>query len=374
MTELRMSYKHLKDESYYSDLYDRLTIEECQRWENKEYPKSLKETDEEAKLTKVKEEYFHKVVIRLAIYFLTADRAAKKSETIQEWMKRDQEKDERLVNAEELENIRCLGCSSLLTDCISRDLMDNHQGQEEVLFMFECGKCHKRRAFWENGKEWEHKPKCIQCRSEVVSENTREGDIVTTRYSCSHCGHVEVDTMDLNKKEEEAAPHFEANRKKYCISELEGKEIIRESQEMKELVDSWKERDEKKELYEDIAKIQKLTLVELQTLVAPVIEKAGYTKLEFEKPTLEKDVILGFSLQDAQSGRVEYDSVHNLQKLLKKTLEPTNWRLMSDGVSYRLGFLQGRLRGVEGEEKLKTLLESKLTASKNKVTVQSQVF
>lgn len=31
---------------------------------------------------------------------------------------------------------------------------------------------------------------------------------------------------------------------------------------------------------------------------------------------------------------------------------------MSDGVSYRLGFLQERLRGIEGEEKLKEPLES----------------
>jgi hypothetical protein len=31
---------------------------------------------------------------------------------------------------------------------------------------------------------------------------------------------------------------------------------------------------------------------------------------------------------------------------------------MSDGVTYRLGFLQGRLRGMEGEEKLRELLES----------------
>lgn len=351
-------FRYLRDESYYSDLYDRVTTEECQRWENNEYPESLKQKSGEGELEKTKVEYFRKVVIPLGLYYLTAERAAKKSETIQEWMTRDHAKDEKVASAVEPTNVRCLGCSSPLGNCTSRDLMNNHQGQEEVLFMFECGKCQKRRAFWENGKEWEHKPKCIQCRSEVVSENTREGDIVTTRYSCSHCGHVEVDTMDLNKKEEEVDSHFEANRKKYCISELEGKEIIRESQEMKELVDSWKERDEKKELYEDIAKIQKLTIVELQSLLTPVIEKAGYTKLEFEKPTLEKDVILGFSLQDAQSGRVEYDSIHNLQKLLKKTLEPTNWRLMSDGVTYRLGFLQGRLRGVEGEEKLKALLES----------------
>lgn len=39
-----INYKHLKENSYYSDPYDRLTIEECQRWENKEYPKPLKET------------------------------------------------------------------------------------------------------------------------------------------------------------------------------------------------------------------------------------------------------------------------------------------------------------------------------------------
>lgn len=353
-----ISYKYLQDDFYYSDLYDRLTIEECQRWENKEYPKSLKESDEDAKLTKVKEEYFHKVVIRLAIYFLTADRAAKKSETIQEWMKRDQEKDERLANAEEPKHVHCLGCSSLLTGYISRDIMDTHEGQETVLFMFECGKCHKRRAFWENGKEWEHKPKCIKCRAEVTSESTKKDSIIITRYSCSHCGHIETDTMNLTENTEEVIdPNFESNRKKYCISEQEGAKIIRESQELKELLDKWEDKDKNKNLYDAIGEIQKLTIVELQTLLDPLIEKAGYTKLEFEKPDFQKDAVLGFSLQDAKSGRVECDSIHNLQKLLKKTLEPTNWRLMSDEVSYRLGFLQGRLRGVEGEEALRKLVE-----------------
>ena len=247
----------------------------------------------------------------------------------------------------------------LLTDCISRDLMDNHQGQEEVLFMFECGKCHKRRVFWESGKEWEHKPKCIECRANVVSESTKKDATIITRYSCSHCGHVEVDTMDLSKKEEEKVdPDFEANRKKYCISELEGKEIIRKSQELKALLDKWDDKDKNKDLYDAIGKIQRLTIVELQTLLDPLLEKAGYAKLEFEKPVLEKDVILGFGLQDAKSGRGDYDSRHDLQKLLKEALSPTNWRLMSDGATYRLGFLQGRLRGLEGEEKLKELLES----------------
>jgi hypothetical protein len=362
-----ISYKHLKDEFYYSELYDSLTIEECQRWENKEYPESLKEKNEEEKLTKVKEEYFHKVIIRLAIYFLTADRAAKKSETIQEWMKRDQVKDEKVASALEPKNIRCLGCSSFLVNYTSRDLMDNHAGQDAVLFMFECGKCHKRRAFWENGKEWEYKPKCTKCQAEVISESTKKDSTITTQYSCSHCGHIETDTMDLTEnKEEKADPNFDANRKKYCIPEQEGVKIIRESQEMKELLDKWEDKDKNKDLYDAVGKIQKLTIVELQTLLNPLIEKAGYTKLEFEKPDLQKDVVIGFSLQDAKSGRGEYDSIHNLQRLIKEALRPTNWRLMSDGVNYRLGFLQGRLRGVEGEEKLRELVERSILKESKK--------
>ena len=40
---------------------------------------------------------------------------------------------------------------------------------------------------------------------------------------------------------------------------------------------------------------------------------------------------------------------------------------MSDGVNYRLGFLQGRLRGLEAEEKLKELLESEQKKRNKKV-------
>ncbi|MDD4111034.1 MAG: hypothetical protein PHS54_05770, partial [Clostridia bacterium] len=43
-------------------------------------------------------------------------------------------------------------------------------------------------------------------------------------------------------------------------------------------------------------------------------------------------------------------SIFDLKKLLNNSLKKTNWRLMSDGVNYRLGFLSGRLKGYEGEE------------------------
>ncbi|TXG76825.1 hypothetical protein E6P97_02860 [Patescibacteria group bacterium] len=42
-----------------------------------------------------------------------------------------------------------------------------------------------------------------------------------------------------------------------------------------------------------------------------------------------------------------------LKKLVDNTIEGTNWRLKSDGISYRLGYLNGRVKAYEGEEDLK---------------------
>ena len=70
-----------------------------------------------------------------------------------------------------------------------------------------------------------------------------------------------------------------------------------------------------------------------------------------------KDVFIRFSTRDEKSGRVEYHSTKDLRKIINKTLENTAWRLMSEGISYRLGFLSGRLRGYEREEDLIKLVK-----------------
>ena len=53
------------------------------------------------------------------------------------------------------------------------------------------------------------------------------------------------------------------------------------------------------------------------------------------------------------------NSIQDLKRLLKKTLEDTNWRLMSEGITYRLGMLEGRLRAYEKEEDLVKLIQNK---------------
>ena len=47
--------EHLKDHTYYSELYDKFTIEKCQRWEKSEDLESLK--DENEAVAKIKKDF-----------------------------------------------------------------------------------------------------------------------------------------------------------------------------------------------------------------------------------------------------------------------------------------------------------------------------
>ena len=108
-----------------------------------------------------------------------------------------------------------------------------------------------------------------------------------------------------------------------------------------------------------MAKLKKLTVIELEKLLTPVLEKEGYIKLEFSQLDLQKDVIISFTIQDTKTGQHEYDSRMKLKKVIEKTLVNTNWRLMSEGIHYRLGILTGQLRGREREEDLAKLIGTK---------------
>ena len=79
--------------------------------------------------------------------------------------------------------------------------------------------------------------------------------------------------------------------------------------------------------------------------------------MTLEKPDIDKFVIVWFTIQDADSSRKERDSEYKLRGLIKKILVGTNWRLMTEGVSYRLGYLSGRLKGYEREEDLVLLIK-----------------
>jgi hypothetical protein len=97
---------------------------------------------------------------------------------------------------------------------------------------------------------------------------------------------------------------------------------------------------------------------------------------------LVKEVTIDFSCLDDKSDRDDYDSRKTLKKSIDKALEETNWRLMSSGISYRLGYLSGSLRAYESDEDIKKLVmksknlkkqlnPKKVTNRKNTLTINN---
>jgi len=129
-----------------------------------------------------------------------------------------------------------------------------------------------------------------------------------------------------------------------------------EVERLSRFVESMREKEKNKGFYDKLAKIKKLPIAKLKKLLILKLEKEGYIKIEFSKPEMDRDVIIEFIVQDNNENREEYDSRSQLKKFLKQTLEETNWRLMSEGIYYRLGILTGRLRGYENEEDLLKLV------------------
>lgn len=108
----------------------------------------------------------------------------------------------------------------------------------------------------------------------------------------------------------------------------------------------------------------KISTEDFEDLLVPLCEKQGYTRLTFGTPEMGKDLFVLFTIYDGNPKRTSLASTHDLQKHIKKGLRDTNWRLMSDGCSYRMGIVIGRLRAYEREEDLLKLVRKQDSLSK----------
>ena len=359
-----MSEPCLKTSREYADRYDRQTIRECRWWDEhlvnldglrKKLKSEGKETDEKELIRAANA--FHNV----HMYFLTGERYLKKEETISEWMRRDEQSDKFFESVTAPKNINCLTCGRLMFES-SRHNQQGFKDTDRVLFFFDCPLEHMpRRAFYDNGEEFKRKkPICPKCSTEVVEKDKSDDKKWVTVTTCPNCNYV--DTSEIERTLETEDPHFEQDRARFCLDEKKGQEFISTKQSIEglgRLMDEIKEREKNKDKYEAVAKLKKLKIVELEELLTPVLEKAEYIKFQLKSPEITKDVFVPFVVYEKKADREEYSSKKTLEKLIRKTLADTNWRLMTDGVSYRLGMLEGRLHGYEREEDLLKLVEKK---------------
>lgn len=370
----------LKDEQYYNDLYDKFTVERCRFAEdvvNKTFVETKKEIDRKKSSQPIPGLYlFYSITYFQMVEALALMRFEEKAQTINSWMERDQKLDNRLESAIPKKLPYCPSCGRDM-GIIHKHYMSRYVAQDssedEIMIMFECKQCNKRKAYWEDGSEWVFITRCEKCNTPMdrKSDDQSNKKIVTT-YSCPKCKHSYSDILDLNNagsKKEPIDPYYELDRKRFCIDESMAGKIKMKARQIERMINLQLksiDRVENHHVYTAIEDIKKLKIAQLSDLLRPLVEKEKYSEFNLGEPQFGREVLLSFSCLDNDRERAEYESRKNLEKLISKALDDTNWRLMSDGISYRLGHLSGRLRAYETEGDLRKLAEQRFVKSKNK--------
>lgn len=364
--------QYLKDEQYYTDLYDLFTIKACLKvvhfwqdlYEKKDTDPKLKEIPSD-ELEKGFNHYLNRELM-----FRKGEEYRSKSKTISEWIERDRVRQDKIDNTPAPSNIACPKCNSLMVVENFKHLEDWPEDKPmRVLFIFECPKCKKRLGLYDNGEEHISKPNlCSKCGKEIKTTYKEKDGVSTTTEKCTSCTYknVEVEDWAKHKLEREAEKKkdielLEKYRSEFCLSEKEGKEYIElvEAMEVANVVHDEEMHKFDNPLYERSLQLKKTNITDLEILLTKSLESAKYAKLSFEKPEIGQYVIVPFTVQDTDSSRRDRISVSELEKIIKNSLEDTNWRLLSNSVSYRLGYLEGRLKGYEREEDMLKLAGKK---------------
>lgn len=362
-------YTHLKERKYYEDLYDKFTIENARRGMvhyDKFYAEFESKLPKDEKMDRPGNAFLINVFYMETVGNELLDRYEKRDSKIIEWIARDEAKDDQISDARLSEEPYCHHCGKQGLRITDKSFMHRSKtykigDPEEVLFMLRCPHCVKNSAFWEDGTAWKVKPTvCPKCSSEVTHKTTKTKKAITITYSCTSCKHSFKDKMDLTSKEEKPDPDFDKDRFHFCLVDKEFRDRLFKMRQdfrgMAELGKKFKEKEDNKHIYDAVKEMKKPKIAELVPLLSPVLEKAGYIEFHLDKPEMGRDVYVGFSCLDNKSDREDYDSRKTLKKLVDSALSDTNWRLMSDGISYRLGYLNGRVKAYEGEEALKELV------------------
>lgn len=236
--------------------------------------------------------------------------------------------------------------------------------REWIEFFLACKACKQSKTLFENGMEVpERRSLCTKCKKAVETTTKKKNGKEYFVDICKHCGHT-VETLmtshEKNEPSQEEIERFEYDKRRFCLTPTQGDRYKCWTEGMKEMNQQKKEQEANVEYYDKLADIKKLNIAGLEKVLKAAIKKAGYADLHITMPPPDRQIIVNFSVRDTEEKRESYGSEKTLEKLFEKTLEDTNWSLMSDGVHNRLGVLSGRIRGYETEEDLQELTKVRM--------------
>lgn len=192
---------YLKDEQYYIDLYDLLTIERCldiiKFWQ-KAYNEKTNEKDIKD-LPKEEKEKGFQYYLNLELFSTKGQEYNRKKETITKWVEEGRVKQDKYDNTPEPQNIHCPDCNSLMQSTM-KHLEDYMNEPMRVFFFFECSSCKKREGVYENGEVHVSKPQlCPKCSKEVKETHIKKASVITWKTICKSCGFSETHVDDFEE-------------------------------------------------------------------------------------------------------------------------------------------------------------------------------
>lgn len=359
-----MTYRHLKERSHYEEMYDRHTVERC-RWH--EEPRPSSEVNQEAKenLSPGQIQWCFEFVTNWILFQYVGDRYVEREGTIEKWMKKDKERDALLERAR-VPLVRCPSCGTAMESVHAHIGYDiGNYEREWVEFFVSCKSCKETKHVREDGSEILRKPSlCIKCDHEVESDSKKKGGKRYYVDTCKHCGHIEETLSILDEEEKEPTEddikRFEYDKKRFCLTDQQGRRYKDWQAAMKQTDIKKEEHIANTEFYDKLAEVKKLNIAGLEKLLKPALKKEGYADFRITMSPPAQQIILNFSVRDTEEKREDHDSRKTLEKTVEKILEDKNWALTTEGVSYRLGMLDGRIRGYESEEDLQQLTKSRM--------------
>lgn len=379
--------QYLEDEQHYIDRYDLHTIEECldtmkmyqDIYQQCLRSEELKHLSQEDKLKDAN------LMLHRTLFVIKGKRYEKKKETIQKWMEEDKLKQDKQDYTPTPEGILCPLCNGSMFFNSSKHLDYTYDSPiMRMMFLFKCSKCEKQQWVYDDGEIRASEPDlCPKCKKELDVTGNRKGKVITTLYKCQQCDYSKKDILDLNKsdvehkrwqeeqkkKEEKDKELLAKYREEFCLSDEDGAKYV---ETLEALEVGHEVYEEEKQKYDDKAyqaavNLKRLTVLEIEKLLSEKLEKEKYVKFTLDKPDMGRFVTIPFSVLDANSTRNPNVSEATLKKLFKDTLEDTNWRLMSDGIHYRIGYLSGTLKAYEQEEDLLELSGAKKEVKPSKI-------
>ena len=344
----------------YSDLYDRVTVDECRELV-RSFERGLSkipadEPDRDEKIRVVQTAH------NLFLWIKKGERAEAKAAAIRKWEERDQKREDLLASSDPPKDVSCLRCRERRR-CTDKHLDFGEQGDRVIMF-FECPNgCLPRRAFYNDGSEYRPKPSiCNKCRAPVVEQISREDHRILIISTCEQCKNIDEHEIDLTPKEtEEIDEHFVEDRTKYCFDE-EGLSTYRDGkfnlERTSKLANKWKEERANPTPEKSLPTLRMLKVIELRELVKNKLESLSFEQVEVSTPTTEQGIQVKISALDGHKKRTDEEAVKVAQDTLESALKETNWRLMKGSLKSTLGALAMELKGYISETDVRKLLEA----------------